>query len=272
MNRQNKTPDIRSFGAPQPTDREIDLAAGERRWSIAEETPVAFIYNKRNYAVMLATPGDIADFAIGFSLSERVVESLNQIDWIEIHYGEAGVDIRFSIASGALERFDLRQQRRNLVGRAGCGVCGVENADVFIEKLPVVSDKKMAPGRSALLRAVRDLPSHQPLNALTRSVHAAAWADHEGRILLAREDVGRHNALDKLVGARACARANASGSAGDGFLVMSSRCSFEIVEKAARAGMGAIVSVSAPTAFAIRKAQEANIALFALSDGHIVAF
>jgi len=267
LNRRSKTPEIRSFGAPPVCERAIALSSGEKQWRVPEETPVAFIYNGRNYAVMLATPADIADFAIGFSLSERIVEKLDQIENVEINYDDAGVDIRLSIAAGALERFDLRQQRRNLVGRAGCGVCGVENAEVFFEKLPVVSESEFAPPQSALLRAVRDLPAHQPLNALTRTVHAAAWADSEGRIRIAREDVGRHNALDKLIGALVCA----DEKIGDGILVMSSRCSFEIIEKAARAGIRAVVSVSAPTAFAIRKAEEANIALFALADGHIVA-
>ncbi len=268
MSRPNKTPLLKSFGKAPASEREIALVGGCGRWRVPEETPVAFIYNGRNYAVMLATPADIFDFAVGFTLAERIAENLGEIDSVEAHYGDEAVDIRLSIAPAALERFDLRQQRRNLVGRAGCGVCGVENADVFFEKLPLVGDEKKSVSQSAMLNAIRALPSHQPLNALTRSVHAAAWAGDDGRILLAREDVGRHNALDKLAGALICADENAAG----GFLVMSSRCSFEIVEKAARAGMRAILSVSAPTDFAIRKAEEANIALYALAGEQIAAF
>ena len=294
-------PPIRTFGSPPPTDR--DAGAGEGRWRVPEETPVAFIYNDRNYAVMLATPADLADFAVGFSLTERVVGALVEIEAIDIHQEARGVDIRMTLAARSLERFDARQQRRNLVGRAGCGVCGVENAETFFEALPQVRASKAAIDEAALMRAARDLERHQPLNARTHTVHAAAFAAQDGAIMLAREDVGRHNALDKLVGAMALRASalnpphpveparlvlrdalrapqdEASGrlegsstlNAGGGFVVISSRCSYEIVEKAARAGVGAILSLSAPTAFAIKKAEEANMALYVISAGRAVA-
>jgi len=264
-NRRSDVVSIRHFGQPPAVDREI--AAGDARWRAPEETPVALICNGRNYAVMLATPADLADYAVGFSLTERVVADVSDIEAIDIHQELRGVDIRLTLTSDAIERFDARQQRRNLVGRAGCGVCGVENAETFFERLPRVSEQKAKIDAAALLRAAADLARHQPLNARTRTVHAAAFASPDGEILLAREDVGRHNALDKLLGALAL-----SGSpTASGFVVMSSRCSYEIVEKSARAGIEAILSLSAPTAFAINKAEEANIALYVISSARAVA-
>ncbi len=231
-----------------------------------EETPVAFVYNQRNYAVMLATPVDMEDFAVGFSLTERVVDQVADIASVDIHCTDRGIELQLAIAPEKLERLDIRQQRRNLVGRAGCGLCGLENAETFFERLPTVSDVAVELETAALTRAMVDLQRHQPLNAKTRTMHAAAWADPAGNVSVAREDVGRHNALDKLLGA--LARDNADLP--DGFVVMSSRCSYEIIEKAARMGVKAVVSISAPTAFAIRKAQEANLALYARSDDGVV--
>ncbi len=265
MNPLSKTPVIRSFGAPAPVDREVVLGGDAGRWRVPEETPVALIYNGRNYAVMLATPADFADFAIGFSLMERIVASLDEIEAIDIHQSEQGVDIRLSITAAALAQLDLRQGRRNLVGKAGCGVCGIENAEVFFEELPKVPGGALRVADEELLRAARGLAGHQPINARTRTVHAAAFANLSGAIVLTREDVGRHNALDKLIGARA----QQNAAMAEGVVVMSSRCSYEIVEKAARAGVRAVLSLSAPTAFAIRKAREADITLYALAGEEI---
>ena len=251
--------DIRNFGTAPAIDREINISGGGV-WRVAEETPVAFLYNGRNYAVMLATPADLADFAIGFSTTERIIRNIDEMETVEIHHGDRGVDLRIRIDEAAISRLDARQQRRNLVGQAGCGVCGVENADVFFEPLKKVSTELLRVPARALVRAATSLPSFQPLNNRTRTVHAAAWASLSGDILEAREDVGRHNALDKLLGARIRTAAD-----NDGFVIMSSRCSYEIIEKAARAGVRAVLSVSAPTSFAVRKAREANIALYALA-------
>lgn len=254
---------IKSFGAAPEIDREINISGGGK-WRIAEETPVAFLYNGRNYAVMLATPADLADFAIGFSLTERIVSGPKEIEAVEVHHGDGGVDLRIRIDATSIARLDARQQRRNLVGRAGCGVCGVENADVFFESLKKVSTDLLSVPSKALLKAAATLPFFQPLNNRTHTVHAAAWATLSGEILEAREDVGRHNALDKLIGARIGLE-----GADDGFIIMSSRCSYEIIEKAARAGVRAVLCVSAPTAFAVRKAREANISLFALAGDNV---
>ena len=149
------------------------------------------------------------------------------------------------------------QRRRNMVGSASCGLCGLENADALFTRLPRVTAPKITTDIAAA--ALKSLSEHQPLNAVTRTVHAAAWAVLDGTIILAREDVGRHNALDKLLGAMAAQSLNSS----DGFVVMSSRCSYEIVEKAARRGVGALACVSAPTAFALRKGREAGLDIYA---------
>ncbi len=257
---------IRNFGAPPTVDREITLSQSSRHWLVPEETPVAFVYNGRNYAVMMATPADFADFAVGFSLTERVIDSANDLEALDIHQEERGVELRMTIDRRLSERLDLRQQRRNLVGRTGCGVCGLENAETIFEALPKVAPFRLKVPERSLLRAIEGLSSHQPLNARTRTVHAAAWATLAGEVVLAREDVGRHNALDKLLGGLA----REARQDEDGFVVMSSRCSYEIVEKAARLGIRAVLSISAPTAFAIRKAAEANIALYVRAGEGVV--
>ncbi len=237
---------------------ETSTNVGGKSWSVPTETPVAFVYNRRNYAVMLASPADMEDFAVGFSLTERVVDAAEEIASVDIHQSERGVELHIPIAPGKLDRLVIRQQRRNLVGRAGCGVCGLENAEVFFEKLPQAGGAAMEVAQPALVRALSQLRDWQPLNQLTKTVHGAAWASLHGEIVLAREDVGRHNALDKLLGALARAKANLN----EGFVLMSSRCSYEIIEKSARLGVRAVASVSGPTAFAIAKAKEANIALY----------
>lgn len=248
---------FRLFGEAPAQAQDALITGG--RWRVAEEAPVAIVYNKRNYAVMLSTPADLEDFAVGFSLTERVVDSIDDISAVDIHLSARGVDLQISIAPEKLERLDIRQQRRNLVGRAGCGLCGLENADTFFETLPQVAKTPVQIDTKAITEALASFAENQPLNDETHSVHAAAWADRDGAILYTREDVGRHNALDKLLGA--LARADVDRASG--FVLMSSRCSYEIVEKAARMGVAAVASISAPTAFAIRKAAEANLSLYA---------
>ncbi len=251
-------------GDDLPSSREFDVTGGDKdSWHIPEEVPVAFVYNRRNYAVMMATPDDLADFAVGFSLTEKIVREPWDIISLDVYQTEQGADLRFKITNEALEILDVIQRRRNLVGSASCGVCGLENADVLFRKLDPVSDRPIDIDENTLASALHALRDHQALGNLTRTVHAAAWADLSGRIKIVREDVGRHNALDKLLGAMAMTKANVD----KGFVVMSSRCSYEIIEKAATCGIKALISVSAPTAFALRKAKEANMALFANSDG-----
>lgn len=260
--------EIRVSGDVPLTDHAVNVRSSDNAgtWRVPEETPVAFVYNRRNYAVMLATPADIGDFAVGFTLTERVVDRLDDISSIDIHQSNRGVELRIQISPAMLERLDIRQQRRNLVGRAGCGVCGLENAEVFFEKLPRVADQKHSIKPAALQSALQDLKNHQSLNDRTRTVHAAAFASLAGNIIFVREDVGRHNALDKLLGAMALNSIDAS----DGFVLMSSRCSYEVIEKSARLGVNAVASISGPTAFAIRKAEEANIRLYCRSENTFV--
>ncbi|MDG2244572.1 MAG: formate dehydrogenase accessory sulfurtransferase FdhD [Rhodospirillaceae bacterium] len=261
--------DITYHGTPLPTDRLIKTngMSASPDWYVPEETPVAFVYNQRNYAVMLATPADLSDFAVGFSLTERVVDHVEEISKIDVHQEERGIDFRCKIRPDQLDRLDVRQQRRNMVGRAGCGVCGLENAEVFFEPLSLVADHRVSLTQAALTKAHADFDAHQPLSARTRTVHCAAWVSTEGEIRIVREDVGRHNALDKLIGALAISNADF----GAGFVMISSRCSYEIIEKSARVGIKAVAALSGPTAFALKKATEANMALYCRSDNEFVA-
>ncbi|RKQ96208.1 formate dehydrogenase accessory sulfurtransferase FdhD [Maricaulis maris] len=265
-NRLNNTPVIHESGEAAATASDVELADGTR-WAVPNEVPVAITYNRRNHAVMLATPADLADFAIGFSLSEGLVRQAGEIEAIEIIHQPLGVDLHITLNAERLERFDLIRRRRTLPGRAGCGLCGLENAESLTAPLPRVADTPADVTEAALATAFATLADWQPLNARTRSVHAAAWAGCDGSILAAREDVGRHNALDKLVGALA----HTGQDMFDGFLVMSSRASYELIEKAARAGMPALASLSAPTLLAIDRAKQANIRLYAASRGRFVA-
>ena len=254
---------ITFHGTDLPSSREFSVTGGSKiSWHIPEEVPVAFVYNRRNYAVMMATPDDLADFAVGFTLTEKIVREAWDIISLDIYQTDQGADIRFKITNEALERLDVIQRRRNLVGSASCGVCGLENAETLFRKLDPVAKKPIDVDENTLASAVHSLRDHQALGNLTRTVHAAAWADMTGRIKIVREDVGRHNALDKLLGAMAMDKVKVD----KGFVVMSSRCSYEIIEKAAVCGIKALISVSAPTAFALRKAEEANMALFANSE------
>jgi len=251
-------------GEAPALSRQIKVGDGE--WFIPEEVPIAFVFNRRNYAVMMGTPDNLQDFALGFALTEEVVKSADEIKSLNIHLSKKGADLRFKISDKALERLDITQRRRNMVGSASCGLCGLENADTLFRVLPRVAQAKIELKKKAMVKAMGALSKSQPLNAQTHSVHAAAWVSHEGEIELTREDVGRHNALDKLLGAMALNGVDTK----NGFVLMSSRCSYEIVEKAARRGVQAILSVSGPTAYAMRKAKEANMALYARAgDGAV---
>jgi len=231
-------------------------------WYIPSETPVAFVYNRRNYAVMLATPADITDFALGFSLSERIINGPQDIENLEIRVLTKGIELHFKIGAKLLERLDIRTRRRNLVGTAGCGICGLENADDLLKTLEPVVSKPVLIEKHALDSSMANFTGLQKLNQRTKSVHGAAWVSREGTIQCLREDVGRHNALDKLIGAMVCANIKTDSRA-SGFLLMSSRCSYEIIDKAARAKISVILSLSGPTSLALEKAAQANITIYA---------
>ena len=235
-----------------------EIQAGEGLWNIPEEVPIAFVYNRRNYAVMMGTPENMAEFAIGFSITEGVIKDIHEIKSLDVQYSDKGVNLRVKISAEAIERLDVTLRRRNMVGSASCGLCGLENADVLFKTLPQVAPSPIALKPDSMRKALADMALHQPLNQKTRSVHGAAWVDHDGGIKFTYEDVGRHNALDKLLGQMVHDKIDVK----QGFVLMSSRCSYEIVEKAARCGVQALVTMSGPTSFALRKASEANMAIY----------
>lgn len=255
---------VNIHGKAPPLFKEVK--AGTRDWKVPEEVPIAFVYNRRNYAVMMGTPADMTDFALGFSLTEGVVKDLSELKSLDVQYSDKGVDLRFKVTAAAQERLDMTLRRRNLVGAASCGLCGLENADVLFKAMPHVAQAPITLNLAAVNKSFKDLRAYQPLNQATRSVHAAAWVKHDGAIAYAREDVGRHNALDKLLGAMAAENIDVK----QGYVLMSSRCSYEIVEKAAQRGVQAIVSISGPTVFALRKAQEAHMAIYSRSENGAV--
>jgi FdhD protein len=227
---------------------------------VAEEVPVAFVYNGRPHVVMMATPADLEDFAIGFTLSEAIVSSIADITDTRVERYSQGIEIQLTIPTAAAAA--LAQRGRQLVGRTGCGLCGVETiAEVLRPTCPVSETWSIVP--AALWKAESALVSRQPLNRATGAVHAAAWATIDGALVSVREDVGRHNALDKVVGA--LARAGRKPS--EGFVLMTSRASYELVQRAATAGIPLLAAVSRPTGLAIRMAEAAGLTLVALVRG-----
>jgi FdhD protein len=233
--------------------------------AIAEEIPVAFVYNDRPHAVMMSTPSDLEDFALGFSLTEEIIGNADEFGKVEIVQALAGIELRVAIPAARAAKLDDRV--RELTGRTGCGLCGAQTLEAAVRHPAAVSEP--APIREYALRtALSELHGKQTINVATGATHAAAWASTNGEILLVREDVGRHNALDKLAGAML--RGNFDPYAG--FLLVTSRASFEIIMKAATVGIGIVAAISAPTALAIALAQETNVTLigFARAEGYSV--
>ena len=232
---------------------------------IAEEVPGAFIYNDEPFAVMMATPADLPDFATGFALSEGIVETPGDIAIEGIDQLIEGIQVRLRIPDARAQA--LAERRRSMSGRSGCGVCGSELLEAAMRwPAPVSADPRVT--IPALRRALGELQSAQAINARTGATHAAGWAALDGSLHLAREDVGRHNALDKLIGAMHAAGHDPAA----GFLVVTSRASYEMAMKAASVGIGLMAAVSAPTALAISLADRANLTLIgcARADGHAV--
>lgn len=228
---------------------------------VAEEVAVALIFNDEPYAVMMASPQDLEDFACGFALTERIITDVSQIDGIAVEAHPEGVLLRCTIP--ATQAAILAGRQRGLTGRTGCGLCGVRNlVDAVRAPAPVVS--MLTVDEQSIVRAHREIGDWQQFNAKTGAVHAAGWADLGGRIIAVREDVGRHNALDKLIGHLARAKVDVA----NGFCVITSRASFEMVVKAATAGMALVAAVSAPTALAVRLARDANITLAGFVRGN----
>ena len=232
---------------------------------VAEEVPVAFVYNDEPFAVMMATPADLADFAVGFSVSEGIVATGNDVRIESVEHLLEGIEIRLRIPDDRAQA--LASRRRSMSGRSGCGICGSELLESALRHpAPVSADVRVS--ADALRSALHALRDAQAINAVTGATHAAGWASLDGSLLLAREDVGRHNALDKLIGAM-----HASGLRADhGFLVVTSRASYEMAMKAASAGIALMAAISAPTTLAVSLAEHANLTLigFARDDGHAV--
>jgi FdhD protein len=235
-----------------------EFADGER--AVPEETAVAFTYNGTTHAVMMATPQDLADFAYGFSLTEGVVSSVDEIENLEVIESDAGIELRMWIA--APREAALVARRRYLAGPTGCGLCGIESLEEACRMPPAVPPGQRFTPRD-IMRALESVSSSQPLNRETRAMHGAAFWEPAAALVAMREDVGRHNALDKLGGALARGRV----ACGRGLVLLTSRVSVEMVQKCAFIGAPVIVAISAPTALAIRTANSAGITLAAIARG-----
>lgn len=221
---------------------------------IAREVPVALTVNRRSHVVMMATPLDLEAFALGFCLTEGLLDDRDELLGVRVIPREAGLELALTVTEAAAER--VAGLRRNLTGRTGCGLCGAESLEQAVRRPPVLL-KTLNLDADAVQSALTALASHQPLQAAAGAVHAAAWCAPDGRIRQVKEDVGRHNALDKLVGQLALD----GHRPGDGFVLVSSRASYEMVLKTAFSGVEALVAVSAPTSLAIELARDCGLTL-----------
>jgi FdhD protein len=226
--------------------------------AIAVESPIQIVIGGAPFAIMMATPRDLEDFAYGFALTEQIANNLDDIRAVEVEPVDDGWKLELALSSERLQTHLARG--RAMSGRTGCGLCGIEDfSQMPSPRPPLQPQAPIAP--AAIHVALGELEARQPLNQATRAVHAAAWCGRDGTIVVTREDVGRHNALDKTIGALARA-----GVAPDsGFFVITSRCSFEMVAKAAIFGAGTLVSVSAPTSLALERAQRFGVRLIAVA-------
>jgi FdhD protein len=243
---------------------------------IAEEVPVAMVYNGEPFVVVMASPADFEDLAVGFSVTEGIVANANELRIIDVARHSRGVEVQMQIGDEAAKR--IAERRRGISARTGCGVCGIESIDEVL-RVPRVVSSAARFSQDGLWRAAEELEARQPVNAETRAVHAAGLADASGALMIVREDVGRHNALDKVIGAaihekqkqiprgvypeeRSDERAQ-----DDRFLIVTSRASYELVQKTAAAGIPLLAAVSRPTSLAIQLAEQANITLVGLLRG-----
>ena len=241
---------------------------------VAEEVPIALIYNGVSHAVMLATPQDLEDFALGFSLSEGILQSKSELYDVEIVGQPLGIELRLEVATEAFVK--LKERRRNLVGRTGCGLCGAESLEQAL-RLPEINDATQPNTHAAcslvvnarsIIKAFHTIQTTQILQQATGATHACAWVNAGGEVQLLREDVGRHNAMDKLIGALAKLPKKT-----DGFVLTSSRASVEMVQKVAIAGFSILAAISAPTGLAVRIAEDYGVTLVGfLRDNQFVIY
>jgi FdhD protein len=229
-------------------------ASEECAEQVVEETPVAIVYNGIPHVVMMATPANLEDFALGFSITEELIRTPDDLKSMEIVRYSQGIEIQAVIAPECESVVASRSRR--LTGRTGCGICGADSIAAVLKQLhPVTSSAVVSP--TIIERAMRSLMAHQTLNEAAGAVHAAGWATWDGTVDLAREDVGRHNALDKLIGALLTQRVDHAS----GFVVVTSRASFEMVQKATVMGAPLLAAISGPTGLAVRIAQHAGLTL-----------
>jgi formate dehydrogenase accessory protein FdhD len=233
---------------------------------IAQEVAVAFVYNGISHAVMMASPLQLEAFALGFSFTEGIINSAEDIYAIDVVQQEKGIEVALTVSNRCFMQLKTRQ--RHLTGRTGCGICGAQSLEQVRQPLAEVN-ASFSISHATIDRATADLASHQPLQALTGALHGAAWCDSNGQIVSVCEDVGRHNALDKLIGLLWPEDTlQPPVFQQPGFLLISSRASYEIVQKAAKAGIAVLAAVSAPTSLAIDIADETGITLVGFSRQH----
>ncbi len=237
--------------------RQDGATCGER--AIPEEAPIAFTYDRQTYAVMMASPADLKDFAYGFSFTEGIITRVSDIAELEVVELDKGVELRMRLREHRKAKLEGRARR--FAGPAGCGLCGIESLEEAVAQPPILTSK-LKVDSDTVFRAMAGLRNHQPVNAETRGVHAAGfWSLQKNGFVAVREDVGRHNALDKLAGALLQVHANPA----DGFLALTSRVSIELVQKAAMLGCPLLAAISVPTALALKIADVAGLTLAAIA-------
>ncbi len=228
--------------------------------TVAEEVPIAFVYNARPYVVVMGTPSHLEDLAVGFSLTEGVVESERSIQRLDVVRASHGIELQIDIPAADALRLDERS--RGMASRTGCGLCGIESIKDVL-RMPTRLNHTLDITRDAMWAALESLSHQQTLNNQTSTAHAAGWATPDGVLHIVREDVGRHNALDKVLGALA----RIERPAADGFIIITSRASYEMIQKAALRGVELLAAISRPTGLAIRLAQVSGVTLIGLLRG-----
>jgi FdhD protein len=266
VNARIRDPGTLDGAAPRTVQRRDADGMRSVHDDVACEVPVALHYNGSPFAVLMATPSDLDDLAFGFSLSEALIADADELQIEAIEHSVDGIAIRMAIPEA--RHAALANRQRNLPGYGGCGVCGNAGIDAVLRTPPRL-DGNTRINETSLHRALAALHGRQPLNAATGATHAAGFADRDGHLLLVREDVGRHNALDKLIGAMA----SAGIDAGNGFAIVTSRASYELAMKAAQVGIPLLAAISAPTTLAIALAESANLCLVGFArDGHCTVY